>query len=95
MDQGQLAVVLSRELRAEKVLESKVRLRAQVSEAELRGYYERHSAEIGVPFTQARSKIREQLIQQKYAELAKAEVAQLRASGAVRLLAPWARGAAR
>ena len=92
MDQGQLAVVLARELRAEKVLDSKVRLRAQVSESELRVYYANHAAQLGVPFNQARSEIREKLIQQKYAKLAQAEVAQLRASGGVRLLAPWARG---
>jgi hypothetical protein len=95
VDEGQLAEVLTREIRAEKVLDSKVRLRAQVSEADLHAYYDAHSAQIGVPFNQARTEIRDRLIKEKYAQLAAQEVASQRSAGSVRLIAPFAREAKR
>lgn len=90
-DVQQLSSLLARQLRAQKVLDSKVRLRARASDAEVRRYYEEHRSELGPSFEKVREQIQEKLFREHYQELAKAEVRQLRRSADVRLIAPFAR----
>ncbi len=90
-DLQQLSSLLARQLRAQKVLDSRVRLRARASDAEVRRYYEEHRAELGPSFEKVREQIQEKLFREHYQELAKAEVRQLRRGADVRLIAPFAR----
>jgi len=90
-DEQALVRVLERSLRAAKVLDSKVRLRAQVPEAEVRRYYELHQVELGKSYEEVRVSIREKLVRQRYQQLAKAELDQLRRTHDVRKVAPFAR----
>lgn len=94
-DLATLVGVLARRVRAEKILDSKIRLKAQVSEVEVRRYHEEHGARLGMDYEAARASIREVLLREKYGRLARAELSQLRRSADVRLVAPFARGEAR
>ncbi len=93
-DLQQLSSLLARQLRAQKVLDSKVRLRARASDAEVRRYYEEHRAELGPSFEKVREQIQEKLFREHYQELANGEVRQLRRGADVRLIAPFARALA-
>jgi hypothetical protein len=90
-DEQALARVLERSLRAAKVLDSKVRLRAQVPEVEVRRYYEAHQTELGRSYDEVRTSLREKLVRDRYQELAKAELDQLRRTHDVRRVAPFTR----
>ena len=92
-DQQQLSALLGRRIRAAKVLDSRVRLRARASDAEVRRYYEEHRDAYGPAFDRVREQIQEKLFREHYQELVKAELAQLRKSADVRLIAPFARTA--
>jgi hypothetical protein len=91
VDAEALLAVLERAVRAEHILDSRVRLRAQVSEAEVRRYYDAHAAELGRSYAMARAAVRERLVRERYAQLAQAELASLRRSPQVRRVAPFAR----
>lgn len=88
-DMQSLASVLGQKLRAAKVLDSKVRLRAQVTDAEVRRYYEAHQAELRQGFDSVRSALKEKLMRDRYTELAAAELRQARRSADVRVIAPF------
>ena len=90
-DEQALARVLERSLRASKVLDSKVRLRAQVSEADVRRYYDAHRAELGKSYEEVRAALREKLVRDRYQQLAEAELEQLRRTHDVRRVAPFPR----
>jgi hypothetical protein len=92
-DPQQLKAILERRLRAEKILDSKVRLRARVTESDLRRYYDQHRTELGERFEAVRSRLREKLTRERYAAAAREELAQIRKGADVRLVAPFARGA--
>jgi hypothetical protein len=94
-DLGQLTAVLERSARAERILDSRVRLRAQVSEVELRRYYQAHAAELGGPYEAVRESLRKKLVRERYTELAGNEFAQVRAHARVRRVAGFARGEVR
>ncbi len=85
-DLSQLREVLGRALRAERALDAQVRLRAQVSDAEVRHAWEAE----GSPgsFEEARAGLREQLLRQRYEAAAREELAKLRAAAQVRIVAP-------
>ncbi|MBF5041055.1 hypothetical protein FGE12_01520 [Aggregicoccus sp. 17bor-14] len=90
-----LRALLERSVRAEHILDSRVRLRAQVSEAEVRRSYEAHARELGgAPYASVRAQLRERLVRERYAQLAQEELANVRRSPAVRRVAPFAREAA-
>lgn len=91
VDVQELAAVLARKLRAEKILDSKIRLRARVSEADVRRYYEQHRSELSGSYEEMRSKLREKLVRDRYAALAREELVQIRKGVDVRLIAPFAR----
>jgi len=84
-DLGQLREVLGRALRAERALDSRVRLRAQVNEGDVRRAWEVE----GSPgsFDEARAALREKLVRQRYEAAAREELAKLRAAAQVRIVA--------
>ncbi|HMK72997.1 MAG TPA: hypothetical protein VK454_06640 [Myxococcaceae bacterium] len=84
-DRAQLAEVLARGLRAERALDARVRLRAQVSEADVRRAWE--AAGSKGSFEQARGAIREELVRERYQAAAREELAKLRAAAQVRIVA--------
>jgi hypothetical protein len=92
-DLEQLTAVLERGVRAERILDSRVRLRAQVSEAEVRRYWEEHKAVLGGPYESVRDALKEKLFRERYGQLAKEEFAQVRAGAKIRRVAPFAREA--
>ncbi len=84
-DLSQLREVLGRALRAEHALDSRVRLRAQVNEGDVRRAWEAE----GSPgtFEEARAALREKLVRQRYEAAAREELAKLRAAAQVRIIA--------
>ncbi|MCP3103446.1 hypothetical protein LZ198_31640 [Myxococcus sp. K15C18031901] len=95
VDLDGLRAVLARGLRAERVLDSRIRLRAQVGETEIRRYFEQHATEYPADYETVRDVIRDKLFRERYAVLAVEELAQVRASAQVRRVAPFAREARR
>ncbi|WP_338865891.1 hypothetical protein [Myxococcus stipitatus] len=93
VDLSGLKAVLARGLRAERVLDSRIRLRAQVGETEIRRFYEQHRADYPGSYELVRDAIREKLFRERYAALAVEELAQVRASAQVRRVAPFTREA--
>ncbi|NVJ23004.1 MULTISPECIES: hypothetical protein [Myxococcus] len=90
-----LKAILARGLRAERVLDSRIRLRAQVGETEIRRFYEQHAADYPTDYETVRDVIRDKLFRERYAALAVEELAQVRASAQVRRVAPFTREAKR
>ncbi len=92
VDPAGLARVLERSLRAERMLDSKVRLRAQVTEAEVRGAFAAgvSSHGVGGNYEQVRPVLRERLFRERYNQLAKAELARMRERSDIRWVAPFA-----
>ncbi|MFT3708569.1 MAG: hypothetical protein QM817_13035 [Archangium sp.] len=84
-DLNDLAEVLRRALRAQRALEGKLRLRAQVSESEARVWRSEHQDLKDVPL----DKVRAMLMQQRFGELVKKELAEQRRIVDVRLLGPF------
>lgn len=91
MDRSQLVELLARAQRSEKILDSKIHLRALVSEAETRREYEDHPQRYGPSFEAASPAVREALTRVRYRALAQQELASLRANANVRVLGPFAR----
>lgn len=85
-DLNELAEVLRRSLRAQRALEGKLRLRAQVSEGEARAWRAGRTELKDVPL----EKVRAMLVQQRFGELVKKELADRRRQVDVRLLGPFA-----
>lgn len=88
VDRAALREVLRRTLRAERVLDGRVRLRAQVSEADVRRYYDQHQQELNGTYDEVRQALREKLLREKYAALVAAEVQRLQKAADVRMVAP-------
>jgi len=88
VDRAALRDVLRRTLRAERVLDGRVRLRAQVSEADVRRYYDLHQQELNGTYDEVRQALREKLLKDKYAALVAAEVQRLQKAADVRMVAP-------
>jgi hypothetical protein len=88
-DEAAVSVTLGRYLRAQHVLDGKLRLKAQVSEAEARKYVAEHKELEG----ESLAAVRQKLFADRFKTLAHAEVKQARKSAGVRLLGPFADGA--
>lgn len=88
VDEGQLAAVLERGLRAERVLDSRVRLKAQVTEADVRRYFEVNRERLGGSYEQLRENIREKLTRERYTTFAAEEMSSLRKLSRVRRVVP-------
>ena len=84
-DLNDLAEVLRRSIRAQRALEGKLRLKAQVSESEARVYKSEHPEMKDVPLDQVRAR----LVQQRFGELVKKELSDQRRAVDVRLLGPF------
>jgi hypothetical protein len=84
-DLNDLAEVLRRSLRAQRALEGKLRLRAQVSEGEAKAWRASHPELKDVAVDQVRA----MLVQQRFGELVKKELADRRRQVDVRLLGPF------
>jgi hypothetical protein len=83
-DESQLRDVLGRALRAERALDARVRLRAQVSEGDVRRAWE--AAGSPGTFEESRAAIRDRLVRKRYEAAAKEELAKLRAGAQVRII---------
>ena len=92
-DLDQLMGVLERGVRAERILDSRIRLRAQVSEAEVRRYWEEHKSTLGGSYEGVHDALKERLMRERYGELAKEEFKRIRADARVRRVAPFAQEA--
>jgi hypothetical protein len=92
-DLEQLTAVLERGVRAERILDSRIRLRAQVSEAQARRYWEEHQDTLGGSYEGIREALKERLMRERYGQLAQEEFARVRADARVRGVAPFAREA--
>jgi hypothetical protein len=92
-DLRQLTEVLTRSVRAERILDSRIRPRAQVGEAELLRYYQQHASEYPEGYPTVKARLREKLVRERYSALAAEELNQARASAQVRRVAPFAREA--
>ena len=91
-DEVHLLAVLNRNLRAAHVLEARIRLRAQVSDRDVRLYYEAHLEDFEkVSFENIREVLKARLLAKKLKELAALEIKRVRKAGDVRILAAWAR----
>jgi hypothetical protein len=86
--------ILGRQLRAERLLDSKVRLRSQVSEAEVRRHYDAHPELHDRSYEVERPLLREKLSRDRYQSLVAQELEKARRTADVRLVAPWARAPA-
>lgn len=88
-DETGVATTLGRFLRAQHVLDGKLRLKSQVSEAEAGRWVEEHPEYAQVPL----ASVRQKLFADKFRTLARAEVKQSRRNAKVRLLGPFSGGA--
>lgn len=89
VDPAGLARVLERSLRAERMLDSKVRLRAQVTEAEVRGAYASGAHGLTGSYEQVRASLRDRLFRERYSELARAELRKMKERADIRWVAPF------
>jgi hypothetical protein len=90
-DMKHLTEVLKRHVRFDRIIESRVRLRAQPSETDLKRYFEQHASDYPEGFDAVKSRLRDTLFQERYKALAAEELAQVRASAQVRRVAPFSR----
>lgn len=88
-DESQVTATLSRFLRAQHVLDGKLRLKAQVSETEAKRFIDEHPEFANVPVVSVRQK----LFGERFRALARTEIKVARKNARVRLLGPFAEGA--
>ncbi|MBK7858804.1 MAG: hypothetical protein IPJ65_09325 [Archangiaceae bacterium] len=89
VDEPAVTLTLSRFLRAQHVLDGKLRLKSQVSEAEAKRWVDEHPEFQSVPLPAVRQK----LFAERFRSLVKAEVKQARKNARVRLMGAFAEGA--
>src|SRR5262249_10073348 len=85
-EESNVAASLARFLRAQHMLDGKLRLKAAVSEVEARRWVEEHSELASVPL----ASVRQKLFAERFKTVARAEVKQARRTARVRLLGPFA-----
>jgi len=90
MGRESLAAVLARRIRAERALDGKLRLKAQVSDAEVRRAWELSPNARSQPYDLVRAEVRDRLVRERYRELAHAELLRLRRAADVRVVDPGA-----
>jgi hypothetical protein len=86
-----LTEVLERRVRAERILDSRLRPRAQVSEADVKRYFDQHASEYPEGYTAVRARLQNQLRKERYDQLAAEDLAELRSTAQVRRVASFAR----
>lgn len=90
-----LTEVLGRGVRAGRILDSRIKPRAQVSDAEVGRYCQQHASEYPEGCAAVKVQLQNKLKRERYDQLTKEDLAQLRASAQVRRVAPFAREARR
>jgi hypothetical protein len=91
-----LTEVLGRQVRAGRILDSRIRPRLEVvSDTDAQRYYQQHASEFPEGFPAVKLLIQNKLKKEQYDRLAVEDVNQLRASAQVRRVAPFAREARR
>ena len=90
-----LTEVLGRRVKAERILDSRIRPRVQVSEADVLRYYQQHASEYPEGYSAVKTQLQFKLKKERYDRLTAEDLAQLRASAQVRRVAPFAREARR
>ncbi|MFL5349876.1 MAG: hypothetical protein ACJ8AT_34290 [Hyalangium sp.] len=88
-----LTEVLGRRVRAERILDSRIFPRVQVSEAETKLYYQQHASEYPEGYPAVKAQLQNKLKRERYDQLAAEDLAHLRAAAQVRRVAPFAREA--
>jgi hypothetical protein len=86
-----LTEVLERRVRAERILDSRIRPRVQVSEADVFRYFQQHASD----YPEVKARLQNQLKKERYDQLAAKDLAELRDAAQVRRVAPFAREARR
>lgn len=86
-----LTEVLGRRVRAERILDGRIRPRAQISDAETLRYYQQHASEYPEGYAAVKVQLQNKLKKERYDLLAAEDLAQLRAAAQVRRVAPFAR----
>lgn len=95
MSEGQLAVLMRRDLRVARYLDSRVKLASRVSEQQARAWYNAHADDYrGATYSEARETIKAQLGRERFRQLTQRHLAELRARTDVRMVAPFARSRA-
>lgn len=91
MDTAALAAVFLREIRAAKILDAKLRLRAQVSEAEVRSHFDATTTgpKTAEAYERVKGALRQKLTLERMKDLTRVELAQIRRKADVRLLGPF------
>jgi len=90
-----LTEVLERRVRAERILDSRLRPRVQVSEQEVLRYYQQHASEYPEGYAAVKVRLQNQLRKERYDQLAAKDLAELRETAQVRRVASFAREARR
>jgi len=86
-----LTEVLERRVRAERILDSRIRPRVQVSEPEVLRYYQQHASEYPEGYAAVKVRLQNQLKKERYDQLAAKDLAELRETAQVRRVASFAR----
>jgi hypothetical protein len=95
-DVKMLTELLERQVRAARILDSRIRPRLQVvSDTDAQRYFQQHASEYPEGFPAVKLSIQNKLRQEQIARLAAEDVNQLRASAQIRRVAPFAREARR
>lgn len=90
-DVKHLTEVLKRNVRVGRIIDSRVRLRAQPSEEDLKRYFEQNARDYPEGFEASKGRLRDKLRQEREKALAEEELAQVRAAAQVRRVAPFSR----
>jgi hypothetical protein len=91
-DLKHLTEVLERQVRAGRILDSRIRPRVRVDEAEVRRHYDQHRSEYPEDYTsEVKARILLKLKRERTDQLTAEDVKQLRESAQVRRVAPFAR----
>jgi hypothetical protein len=86
-DRPRLRAVIERGLRAAKAIDAKVRLRAQVSEVEVRRFFDAHAQDYPGRYEDYRSNLKKKLFDEKYKKIAGEVTKELRENADVRIIA--------
>lgn|SRR5512140_3807701 len=86
-DRPRLRAVIERGLRAAKAIDAKVRLRAQVSEVEVRRFFDGHAQDYPGKYEDYRATLKAKLFKEKYQRIADQVTKELRENADVRIIA--------
>jgi hypothetical protein len=85
-DRERLRAVLEQSLRAAKAIDARIRLRAEVSEAEVRRYFTEHAREYPGTYEDHRAALKAKLFNERYRKMAARVTRELREAADVRII---------